>query len=136
MANEMDSPEGKMTRVELTNALGYEFKIQPRTIKTDLNIKEVKSHLLSLDTLLSIATKGNASDLMLKVGQVPMFRVSGEMYPLKDGPRIDREMMDSMVAVFISNTQIAKLEALEDVDMCSCLLREPRGPENPPPWPP
>lgn len=78
--------------------------------------KAVQSHLITLDKLLAIAARGGASDLLLKVGQFPMFRYNGELYPLSDGARIDNEMIAAMVASTFTAEQLEKLDRLEDVD--------------------
>ena len=43
---------------------------------------------LELNEILKIALKGGASDIHLKSGLPPMFRVDGALVPLKNGERI------------------------------------------------
>lgn len=95
----------------------FTFQTQRRTARVSQNLKEVRAHLMNLDALLNIAHRGNASDLLLKVGQIPMFRLNGELYPLRDGPRIDRLMIETMAGSFLSEEQVAKLNELEDIDV-------------------
>ena len=40
---------------------------------------------MELNDILKIAMKGSASDIHLKAGLPPMFRVDGNLVPLKDG---------------------------------------------------
>ena len=87
-----------------------------RTARVSQNAKEVRTHFMNLDALLGIAHRGGASDLLLKVGQIPMFRLNGELYPLRDGPRIDRTMIETMAGGFLTPEQVAKLDTLDDVD--------------------
>ncbi len=43
---------------------------------------------LNLDEILKVALKGGASDIHLKSGLPPMFRVDGALVPLKNGERL------------------------------------------------
>lgn len=88
-----------------------------RSVRVVENVRELKTHFLNLDALLGIALRGGASDVLLKVGQIPMFRLNGELYPLKDGPRIDRALIETMAGTFLTGEQLEKLESLEDVDL-------------------
>lgn len=105
------------TRFIVMDAQGLVLQPQRRKARVTQNVKEIKSHLLNLDALLSIAVRGHASDLLLKVGQIPMFRLNGELYPLKDGPRIDRTLIETMAGSFLSADQLAHLDNMEDVDV-------------------
>ena len=40
---------------------------------------------MDLNEILQIALRGGASDIHLKAGLPPMFRVDGSLVPLKDG---------------------------------------------------
>ena len=40
---------------------------------------------MELNEILQIALRGGASDIHLKAGLPPMFRVDGSLVPLKDG---------------------------------------------------
>lgn len=91
--------------------------LQRRTARVSQNPKEVRAHLMNLDALLAIAIRGGASDLLLKVGQIPMFRLNGDLYPLRDGPRIDRMMIETMAGSFLNSDQVKVLDDLDDVDV-------------------
>ena len=43
---------------------------------------------LNLDEILKVALKGGASDIHVKSGLPPMFRVDGALVPLKNGERL------------------------------------------------
>ena len=43
---------------------------------------------MELNEILQIALRGGASDIHLKAGLPPMFRVDGALVPLKDGKRL------------------------------------------------
>lgn len=90
---------------------------KPRSVRVTTSVREIKAHLVNLEALLAIAQRGGASDLLLKVGQTPMFRLNGDLYPLRDGPRIDRAMIETMAGSFLTSEQVAQLDTLEDVDV-------------------
>jgi twitching motility protein PilT len=87
-----------------------------RIFKANTNTSEARTHLLTLDALLGIAQRGGASDVLLKVGQSAMFRLNGELYPLRDGPRMDRNMIETMVGCCLTEEQLERLNTLEDID--------------------
>ena len=43
---------------------------------------------MALNDILKVAVKGGASDIHLKSGLPPMFRVDGALVPLKNGERM------------------------------------------------
>jgi len=51
---------------------------------------------LELNDILKIALKGGASDIHLKPGLPPMFRVDGALVPLKNGERIPPDELQKM----------------------------------------
>ena len=108
------------TGMDLTNTNDETKIFVPLSKKPFMEFKqtvhEVRNNLVTLDKLLNVAMRGGASDLLLKVGQTPMFRYNGDLYPLRDGPRIDRSMIEAMIATCATEERIKKLENLEDVD--------------------
>jgi len=71
---------------------------------------------VDLNDILKIALKGGASDIHLKPGLPPMFRVDGALVPLKNGERIPPDELQKMAfGIFIfrfhcpSNLNIYKL---------------------------
>jgi len=48
---------------------------------------------MQLNDILRVAIKGQASDIHLKAGLPPLFRVDGALVPLKDGERLTPEML-------------------------------------------
>jgi len=87
-----------------------------QTVKIEQNFQAIKKHIVTIDKLLTVASKGGASDLLLKVGQIPMFRYNGDLYPLRDGPRVDAEVIEAMVATICTPEQLEWLDKLEDID--------------------
>ena len=57
---------------------------------------------MELNEILKIALKGGASDIHLKSGLPPMFRVDGALVPLKNGERLMPEYIQK-IAVQIMN---------------------------------
>ena len=51
---------------------------------------------LELNDILKIALKGAASDIHLKAGLPPMFRIDGDLVPLKDAKRLVPEELNKM----------------------------------------
>lgn len=52
---------------------------------------------MDLEQVLLVATRGGASDIILKTGQVPRFRHNGILVSLQDGKDIDKAMMQSWI---------------------------------------
>jgi len=69
------------------------------------------------EILLASALKGGASDVLLKQGQVPMFRWNGELFPSRNGPRLDAEFFAGIVQALLNENYMKKLGAMQDVDM-------------------
>ena len=46
---------------------------------------------MELNDILKVAMKGGASDIHLKAGLPPMFRIDGKLMPLKDARRLPPE---------------------------------------------
>jgi Tfp pilus assembly ATPase PilU len=63
---------------------------------------------MELNDILTIALKGGASDIHMKAGLPPMFRVDGTLVPLKDGPRLPPEEIARMCFSIMSNAQKEK----------------------------
>jgi twitching motility protein PilT len=72
---------------------------------------------MHIDDLLRIAIDRKASDLHLKVGNVPHLRVDGELVPLTDQPRIIAEDMLNMAFSMMSNRQKQKFKENAELDM-------------------
>jgi len=72
---------------------------------------------MELNDILSIALKGGASDIHLKAGLPPMFRVDGTLLPLKDGARLPPEEIARMCFSIMSNAQKEKFRATNELDL-------------------
>jgi len=72
---------------------------------------------MHIDDLLRIATDRKASDLHLKVGNVPHIRIDGELLPLNEMTRITSEEMLNMAFSMMSNRQKQKFKETAELDM-------------------
>lgn len=72
---------------------------------------------MNLDTLLRVMISKGASDLHLKVGCFPHIRVQGELVPLADQGRLDKE--DSLMMAFsiMNNKQKERFRDAAEVDI-------------------
>ena len=87
-----------------------------RSVSTEVELKAKKEAIELLEVLLGSAVKGGASDLLLKQGQVPMFRWNGELFPSRNGPRIDGRFFVNLSAALLSESNCQRLNNMTDVD--------------------
>src|SRR4029078_6239617 len=67
--------------------------------------------------ILQIALRGGASDIHLKAGLPPMFRVDGSLVPLKDAPRLPPEDIVKMAFGIMNDYQKEKFKQTNEVDL-------------------
>jgi twitching motility protein PilT len=72
---------------------------------------------LELNDILKIALKGGASDIHLKSGLPPMFRVDGALVPLKNGERLMPEAIQAMASGIMNPLQKERFEETREVDL-------------------
>jgi twitching motility protein PilT len=72
---------------------------------------------MELNDILKVAIKGGASDIHLKSGLPPMFRVDGALVPLKNGERIMPDELQSMAISIMSAAQQARFEETREADL-------------------
>jgi twitching motility protein PilT len=72
---------------------------------------------MELNEILQIALRGGASDIHLKAGLPPMFRVDGSLVPLKDGKRLPPEEVARMAFGIMSEFQKEKFKSSNEVDL-------------------
>jgi len=72
---------------------------------------------MELNDILKIAIKGNASDIHLKAGLPPMFRIDGSLVPLKDGARLAPEDVAKIALGIMNNTQREKFKEYNEIDL-------------------
>src|SRR5215475_4466992 len=72
---------------------------------------------MELNEILQIALRGAASDIHLKAGLPPMFRVNGALVPLKDGKRLPSEELARMSFGIMNEFQKEKFKTTNEVDL-------------------
>jgi twitching motility protein PilT len=72
---------------------------------------------MELNEILQIALRGGASDIHLKAGLPPMFRVDGSLVPLKDGRRLPPEEVSRMAFGIMNEFQREKFKSTNEVDL-------------------
>jgi twitching motility protein PilT len=72
---------------------------------------------MELNEILKIAIKGGASDIHLKMGLPPLFRVDGALVPLRDGERITLEEIKAMAFSMMNPVQKARFEEQREADL-------------------
>ena len=72
---------------------------------------------MELNEILQVALKGGASDIHLKAGLPPMFRVDGALMPLKDARRLPPEEIARMAVGIMSEQQKERFKQTNEVDL-------------------
>ncbi|HSN93392.1 MAG TPA: type IV pilus twitching motility protein PilT, partial [Anaeromyxobacteraceae bacterium] len=72
---------------------------------------------MELNEILQVALRGGASDIHLKAGLPPMFRVDGALVPLKDARRLAPEEVGKMALGIMNDYQKEKYKQTNEVDL-------------------
>jgi twitching motility protein PilT len=72
---------------------------------------------MELNEILQVALKGGASDIHLKAGLPPMFRVDGSLVPLKDARRLPPEEIQRMAYGIMNDYQKEKFKQTNECDL-------------------
>jgi twitching motility protein PilT len=72
---------------------------------------------MDLNEILQIAVRGNASDIHLKAGLPPMFRVDGALVPLKQGQRLLPDQIQTIAHTVMNPGQRERFERFREVDL-------------------
>lgn len=72
---------------------------------------------MELNDILKIAIKANASDIHIKAGLPPTFRIDGALVPLNNAPRISPEQVQKMVKAMCNPQQKLRLQEFNEIDM-------------------
>ncbi|MEO1936764.1 MAG: type IV pilus twitching motility protein PilT, partial [Myxococcales bacterium] len=72
---------------------------------------------MELNEILKVAIKGGASDIHLKMGLPPLFRVDGALVPLRNGDRITLEEIKAMAFSMMNPVQKARFEEHREADL-------------------
>lgn len=71
---------------------------------------------MNLNEILAVGVKAGASDIHLKAGLPPLFRINGTIFPLKDGPRLRPEDMVAIARSAMTSEQQQKFAQQRDLD--------------------
>jgi twitching motility protein PilT len=72
---------------------------------------------MELNDILKVAMKGGASDIHLKAGLPPMFRIDGALVPLKDARRLPPEEISRMAFGIMNNYQKERFKEFNELDL-------------------
>ena len=72
---------------------------------------------MELNDILQVAQRTGASDIHLKAGLPPMFRVDGKLVPLKDGRRLTPEDVARVAFGIMNDFQKEKFKQTNEVDL-------------------
>ena len=72
---------------------------------------------MDINRILQVAIRTGASDIHLKAGLPPMFRVNGALHPLRNTPALTPEITASIAGTIMSNAQKAKFRENLDLDL-------------------
>src|SRR5467141_1135070 len=72
---------------------------------------------MELNEIQQVALRGGASDIHLKAGLPPMFRVDGSLVPLKDARRLPPEEISRMSFGIMNDYQKEKFKAQNELDL-------------------
>ncbi len=73
--------------------------------------------MAELNEVLKIALKGGASDIHIKSGLPPMFRVDGALVPLKNAERLLPDQVETMALSIMNPVQKARFEESRECDL-------------------
>lgn len=72
---------------------------------------------MNLNDILGMALKSNTSDIHLKAGLPPVFRIDGNLRPLPKAPRLTTEAVRNMCEAIMNDRQREKFEEMNEVDL-------------------
>jgi twitching motility protein PilT len=76
---------------------------------------------MNIDDLLKVAIEMDASDVHLKVGNYPQFRIHGTLVPLRQLPRSTSKDLEEMAKQMMNEYQVKKLKDDLDLDLAYSL---------------
>jgi twitching motility protein PilT len=72
---------------------------------------------MDINEVLKIAVKQGASDIHLKVGLPPVFRIDGSLYPLKNAQRLTPDEIAKIAEGIMNKKQIERFREINEVDL-------------------
>ena len=70
-----------------------------------------------LNEILGIAIKAGASDIHIKAGLPPIFRIDGELYPYKEAPRLSPDVVNKIAFGIMTKGQQDKFKEAGECDL-------------------
>ncbi|HUT53570.1 MAG TPA: type IV pilus twitching motility protein PilT [bacterium] len=72
---------------------------------------------MELNDILKVALKAGASDIHVKAGLPPVFRIDGSLYPYKEAPRLTPDIVNRMAFGIMNKTQQEKFRENMEIDL-------------------
>jgi len=72
---------------------------------------------MNLNDILAMALKANTSDIHLKAGLPPVFRIDGNLRPLPKAPRLTADEVRNMCEAIMNERQRVKFQELNEIDL-------------------
>jgi twitching motility protein PilT len=72
---------------------------------------------MEFETILSKSLERHASDIHLKVGRPPMYRIHGSLVPMNDAPVLDASAMEGFAAGLLDDVHLAQLRERLQADL-------------------
>ncbi len=72
---------------------------------------------MNLNDILGVALKSNTSDIHLKAGLPPVFRIDGNLRPLPKAPRLTAESLRNMCEAIMNDRQREKFSEFNEIDL-------------------
>jgi twitching motility protein PilT len=72
---------------------------------------------MELNDILSVALKSRASDIHLKAGLPPIYRIDGALRPLPKAPRIAPDVIRQIAHNIMNERQRARFDEIREVDL-------------------
>ena len=70
----------------------------------------------SIEQMVRDAHARQASDIHIRIGELPRFRIRGQMVPFKDHPQVDPDLFERYLAEVLNPQQRQKFEAEKELD--------------------
>ena len=70
-----------------------------------------------LNEILATAVKAGASDIHIKAGLPPIFRIDGDLYPYKEAPRLSPDVVNKMAFGIMTKSQQEKFKEAGETDL-------------------
>jgi twitching motility protein PilT len=76
-----------------------------------------KGGAMELNDILKVALKAGSSDIHVKAGLPPIFRIDGSLYPYKEAPRLTPDVVNRMAFGIMNKAQQEKFRENMEIDL-------------------